>query len=192
MEVSKTINKHLVKIVVVSLVLLAILWRLTPHVPNFAPVSAVALVLSMTLGWRKSLVAVIAIMAVSDLAIGGYSGMHWTWIGFGLIVALGYGIRHLPILWRIIGGALGASITFFVVSNFGTWVSSGMYTLNLTGLIQCYIMAIPFFKATLVSDIAFSAVLLTSYELYSSYTKLPKTRRISRPSVVKNPALRTS
>lgn len=175
MEISKTLNKHLVKIVVVSLVLLAILWRLTPHVPNFAPVSAIALVLSMTLGWEKSLAAVLSIMAVSDLAIGGYSGMHWTWLGFGLIVALGYGIRHLPAAWRIVGGSLGASAVVFVVSNFGTWISSGMYTLDLAGLIQCYVMAIPFLKATLVSDLAFTVVLLTSYELYRSYARIPKT-----------------
>lgn len=177
MEVPKTLNKKLVTAVVASLILLGIAWRLVPHVPNFAPISAIALVLSMTIGWRKSLLAVLAIMAVSDLVIGGYSGMYWTWLGFGLIVALGYGIRRLPMVWRILAGALGASTLFFIVSNFGTWISSGMYSLDFTGLAQCYAMAIPFLKATLASDLVFTAALLTNYELYMAYIRLPKAQR---------------
>lgn len=186
MEVPKTLNKKLVTAVVASLILLGIAWRLVPHVPNFAPISAIALVLCMTIGWRKSLLAVLAIMAVSDLVIGGYSGMYWTWLGFGLIVALGYGIRRLPMVWRILAGALGASTLFFIVSNFGTWISSGMYSLNLAGLIQCYTMAIPFFKATLASDLIFTGLLLTSYEIYATYVRLPKTERAATHIYSKN------
>ncbi len=186
MEIPKTLNKNLVIAVVASLILLGIVWRLVPHVPNFAPISAIALILSMTVGWRKSLLAVLAIMAASDLVIGGYSGMHWTWFGFGLIVALGYGIRRLPMVWRILAGALGASTLFFIVSNFGTWISSGMYSLNLAGLIQCYTMAIPFFKATLVSDLVFTGFLLTSYEIYATYVRLPKTERVVASTYSKN------
>lgn len=180
MEVPKTLNKHLLLAIVASLILFGIAWRLTPHTPNFAPISAIALALSMILGWRKSLLAILVVMAVSDLVIGGYSGMQWTWLGFGLVVALGHSIKHLPVAWRIASGALGASVLFFVVSNFGTWISSGMYSLDLAGLIQCYSMALPFFKTTLVSDLLFTATLLTGYELYLAQAHLSSARPTAR------------
>lgn len=165
MEVPKTINKQLVVAAVAALVLFAIAWRLTPHTPNFAPVSAIALILGATLGWRTSLLAVLLIMGLSDLAIGGYTGMEWTWLGFGLIVGLGYAIKNLPAAWRVPVGALGASGLFFIVSNFGTWLASGMYTPDLAGLVQCYAMALPFLKATLLSDLTFTTLLFAAYEL---------------------------
>ncbi len=174
MEISKIINKHLIKIAILVLILLTVFWRLGPHIPNFAPVSAVALVLSMTIGWRKSLAITLTIMAISDLAIGGYSGMQWTWLGFALITVFGYTIRRLQMTWRILGGALGASMIFYIVSNFGTWLSSGMYAPNIAGLVECYVMALPFIKATIVSDLFFTSILLASYEVVKGY----KTERL--------------
>src|SRR5690606_32089846 len=109
-------------------------------------------------------------MAASDLAIGTYSSMYWTWLGFGSIAGLGYMLRKLPAAWRLPVGALGASTLFFLVSNFGTWVSSGMYSLDITGLVQCYTMALPFFRTTLQSDILFSVLLLSIYETFQVAT----------------------
>ena len=164
MEVPKTIDRYLATIIVIALVLFGVWWRLTSHMPNFAPIGAIALTSGMILGWKKSLVVVVATMAISDLVIGSYSSMQWTWLSLGLIGGLGYMIRKLPLAWRIPVGAFGASGVFFVVSNFGTWISSGMYSLDLSGLVQCYIMALPFLKATLLSDTIFIALFLIAYE----------------------------
>jgi len=50
-----------------------------------------------------------------------------------------------------------------LVSNFGVWASGVLspvtnlpYEKNLNGLINCYFLAIPFFKNTLFSTIIFS------------------------------------
>lgn len=173
MEVPKTINKHGVAVGIGLLLFLAIVWRLTPHVPNFAPVSAVALLVSTTLGWRQSLLAVLVIMGISDSILGGYAGIEWTWLGFGLITLLGYSIRHIPLSWRIPVGAFGASSIFFIVSNFGTWIASGMYSLDLSGLLQCYTMALPFLKATALSDLVFTATFLAANEFARAYVNEP-------------------
>lgn len=167
MEIPKTVAKSLTAALVLALVFLGILWRLTPHIPNFAPVSALALLGGMTLGWRKSIVVVLAAVAVSDFLIGFYPGMQWTWLGFGLIACLGMLIKNVSLAWRIPLGAFGASVLFFLVSNFGTWIASGMYSLDISGFIQCYIVALPFFRATLASDLLFTTLLLSAYEAYA-------------------------
>ena len=40
-------------------------------------------------------------------------------------------------------------------TNFGVWVFSEFYTKDLEGLLQCYVLAIPFFTNTIISTIAF-------------------------------------
>ena len=52
--------------------------------------------------------------------------------------------------------SLLGSFIFFIFSNFGVWYFSTIYENNLNGLMNCYIMAIPFFKNTLISTILFS------------------------------------
>ena len=56
-----------------------------------------------------------------------------------------------------IGGALGASVLFFIISNFAVWLSDPDYPLTWGGLLLCYEMAIPFFRGTLASDLLYSA-----------------------------------
>lgn len=169
MEVPKTITKYLPLLLIVALVLFGIVWRLMPHVPNFAPIGAIALIAGLALGWKKSLWVVLGIMLISDLVVGFYPGMQWTWLSFLLIVGFGLHVKKLAPHWRIPAGVLGSSGLFFIVSNFGTWIASGMYSLDFAGLIQCYVMALPFLKATLLSDLLFTTLLLTAYEAVTMY-----------------------
>ena len=59
--------------------------------------------------------------------------------------------------------AVVSAIQFFIISNFGVWLSGTIYSFDIEGLIQCYVMAIPFFGNTLVSELFYSFVLFGSY-----------------------------
>ncbi|MDP3057317.1 MAG: hypothetical protein Q8N37_02235 [bacterium] len=59
---------------------------------------------------------------------------------------------------RILGLAgvgIISSVFFFLYTNFGWWLVSGMYPHTLDGLIQCYIMGLPFFKNNLIGNLIF-------------------------------------
>src|SRR6185437_14599650 len=47
------------------------------------------------------------------------------------------------------------------VINFAVWLFGTMYDKSFAGLLQCYTMAIPFFRGTLVSDLVFTPVLFS-------------------------------
>jgi len=68
--------------------------------------------------------------------------------------------------------ALGASVIFFIVSNFGVWFSGVMYPKDLSGLVACYVAGIPFFQNTVLGDLFYSAILFGVFEL--SVRKVPK------------------
>jgi small-conductance mechanosensitive channel len=46
-----------------------------------------------------------------------------------------------------------SSISFFIWTNFGHWITTNMYTKDLGGLIDCYINAIPFLKPQLAGNL---------------------------------------
>jgi len=63
-----------------------------------------------------------------------------------------------------------SAVIFFIVSNFGVWLIG--YPKSLPGFILCYEQAIPFFKNTLISTMAFSAYFYLAYRFMFYYEKI--------------------
>jgi hypothetical protein len=57
---------------------------------------------------------------------------------------------------RIFGVAFLASLVFFIVSNFGVWREGQLYPMTISGLIECYVMGIPFFGRQMIGDVGFT------------------------------------
>jgi len=172
MEIPKIVIKYKHHLLIAALVVLGISWRLMPHLPNFAPVGAIAIMAGMMFRWRRALWLPLAIIVLSDLVIGLYRGFIWTWISLAIIPLAGVLIRHLPLSWRIPLGTVSASLIFFIISNFGVWVTSGMYDHTLAGFVDCYVMALPFLRNTMISDLVFTSLLLTSFEYGTAFMRM--------------------
>ncbi len=151
----------------VFLVILGIASRLLPHAANFTPVTAIALFASAYLGLRYSLVIFLAVMLVADAFIGFYSWqiMLAVYGSFALSSAIGFFLqkhkRALPIFF----GALGSSLLFFLITNWAVWQFGTLYSHTPAGLLESYVMALPFFKNSLAGDLFYSAVLFGVFEL---------------------------
>lgn len=155
------------------LIIFAVFSRLLPHPPNFAPIAAVALFGGSVLPRKWAVSLPLLSMIVSDLFIGLHPLILFTWGSFMVIALLSNGfIKSIKPL--VIGGAsIGASVLFYLVSNFGVWLEGRMYSLTFTGLVDCYYHALPFFRYTLLGDIAFTALLFGLYVL-AYKTAFPK------------------
>ena len=68
---------------------------------------------------------------------------------------------------KIVAAAVFSATQFFIFTNFGVWLSGAIYQLNLTGLIECYVMAIPFYGNTLIGELFYVTVLFSSYHLFT-------------------------
>ena len=60
---------------------------------------------------------------------------------------------------------LASSLFFFIVTNFAVWASGDMYERTWLGLRQCYVMALPFFRNTTLSDLFYTGLLFGIYGL---------------------------
>ena len=147
-------------------VLVAAALRLVPHPPNFTPIGAMALFSGAYLGRRGlAFVAPLGGMLLSDAIIGFHSGMPFVYAAVALIVLLGWLALSRVTPLRVGGAAVASSVLFFVISNFGTWLLSGMYPITASGLAACYIAAIPFFQNTVAGDLFYAAALFGGFAL---------------------------
>lgn len=148
-------------------ILIGVLARILPHPANFTPITAIALFGGAYLTKRQSYVIPVLIMFLSDLVIGFDSyNMRISVYGSILIgVLLGSWVKKNKSSLTIIKASLIASTIFFIITNFTVWAFGTMYTKNITGLINAYLYAIPFFKNTLLGDLFYSGIFFGGYEL---------------------------
>ena len=144
--------------------------RFIPHPPNFTSLMALSFYVPAMFGLRY-LPHLLLSFVITDFIIGYHTGTHWTW-GSVLLIGFISGFFLKTRITRIIGALSGATI-FFIITNFGVWLT-GIYTLNLKGLIECYYLAIPFFGNTLISTLIFSIVIELIYTQFKLNKILPK------------------
>ena len=139
--------------------------RFIPHPPNFTGLIALGLYIPASFGLRYIPSILIALL-ISDIFLGFHSTMFFTFFSLLLIGLLSIIFKNKSI-YRLAGSFLGA-LLFFIITNFGVWLS-GYYGLTLQGLINCYILAIPFFYGTVLSTLIYS--ILFEYLLKLDFKK---------------------
>ncbi len=132
--------------------------RFLPHAVDFTPLLGIAVFVGFMSRRNPLLLAVMLILLVaSDFAIGFYSGISLVYLGYALAFGAGWLIRRRRVSNLLLSGLLSA-ILFFLASNLGVWLWSGMYVKTMAGLVECYAMALPFFPNLVVSTVATVAV----------------------------------
>jgi hypothetical protein len=150
----------------VLLIIIGVVSRLAPHPPNVTAVGALAVFSGSRYGTAKALGITIATMLLSDVILGFHAVMWATYGGFALSVLLANLLLRKQSLSRIAGVTLASSILFYLVTNFAVWfVPGSMYPKTLAGLLESYIMALPFFRNSLLGDFSYSAIFFGSYAL---------------------------
>ena len=155
------------------MVLAAAIYRIVPHPWNVAPVGAMALCGGMYLGKRYALVVPVAAMLASDLFIGFTIVSPFVYACFIVSGLMGLGLRSHKSFGWIAVGTLAGSVLFYLVTNFAHWAMTDMYPKTAAGLGQCYVMALPFFRGTLIGDALFVAAFVAVMELSARPTRQP-------------------
>ena len=151
--------------------------RVIPHVYNFSPVIALAIFGAVHYKNIK-LAYIIPLIALffSDIIINNfiynmssnvvifYEGFYWQYISYALIIFLSSKYNHKKInIKKISFLVISTSAIFFVITNFGFWLTSGLYNHSIAGLFICYVNAIPFFEGTLLGTIFYTPIFISLY-----------------------------
>jgi hypothetical protein len=183
----KTNRNYLIFVVVL---LILVLGRIVPHPPNVTPLIGLMVFSSQLLKGISFLLVPVIAMFLSDLIVNNY--IYAGYFTDFVILTPGFIWIYSPIILfafltkaklfqtvnfpKVVGLSLSGSTIFFLVSNFGVWVSSGIYALNFQGLLHCYTLAIPFYGNSIIGDLCFSISLYVAYKLSTeiSETSLKK------------------
>ena len=170
--------------IIYAIILAAVVSRFVPHMPNFAPITALAIFSAATLDWKKSVGITLAARFISDIFLGFFSwplmvavyASHLAGVLLGLWIKkstsphpsphegrVAEGREGLQKWLKIIGSSLAASVVFFLVTNFAFLYST--YPHSFAGIISSYINGLPFFRGTLMGDLGYTAALFGAYEL---------------------------
>ncbi len=189
-------------IMVGTVIISAIIMRLVPHIPNFAPITAAALFAAAYLPKKYALLVPLAAIAVSDyllLYISPFSAQVfnfsriqplsaivndttlWVWGSFMISGLLGLVLRRRRSAIRVGAITIAASLQFFVITNFGVW-AAGAYARDLSGLATSYIAGLPFLRATLLGDLFYAASFFGIYALATHSAKSEAKKPNNLPS----------
>lgn len=165
-NISKT-GKILEYLMALFLIFLGAILRLLPHPPNLAPIAGIALFGGVYLSKKIALILSILAMLISDYFLGFYqfSLMAFVYLSFLITVFLGIYLKKNKKWYTVLGGALSGSILFFLLTNFAVWTFTGWYQKSFAGLVECYAMAMPFFRNTIAGDLFYVVLFFGAFEL---------------------------
>ena len=155
------------------LIAFIILSREYSPLANFTAVGAVALFAGFLMGRIRGITIVVAGMFISDLFFEGLHDLGVMITVYSAFIACvfigsarwstGLRNRNLDRLITVFSKGIVSGTIFYLISNLGVWLFAGMYSLSLTGLIECYTMALPFFRFTWLGDVSFALLLFGNY-----------------------------
>ena len=155
------------KLFTISAIIFALaMFRLLPHLPNVSPVAAMALFGGAYFADKRMafLVPLLALF-LSDLVLGLHNSMIFVYAGFALTVAIGFLLKGKVTITNTAFATVVSSVLFFLLTNLGAWMTSGLYARSAEGLMQAYVAGIPFFQNSLLGNLVFVAVIFGGYHL---------------------------
>ncbi len=151
----------------ILLVIIGIFSRVIVHTPQFTATLAIALFAGMYLNKRLAWIVPVGMMLVTDMILGFHDTMLFTYGSMLAISAIGIFLKDRKSFGNVFAGSIGAALLFFVLTNFGAFLT--LYPRTWAGFQECYILAVPFFRSTLLSTVAYSMVLYAGYEALMKY-----------------------
>ena len=156
-------NDLMIPIIMMTLLIIS---RMISDIPNFT--ATIALIMFTSYLIRDKFLSVLVILVsqiISDLYIGIYSSMIFVYGAYVFIALLSPIIMNKLSFKSVLISSLVTPTIFYIVSNFGVWITGSTYPLSLDGLIMCYVAGIPFFDETLLSTVVFSVTIYVMMKL---------------------------
>jgi len=161
----------------ISLIIMGILLRFIPHTANFTPVAAIAIFAGVYLNKKQALIVPLLLMVLSDLFLGMHNVVLFTWGSFVLVALLGIWAKNHKTFKVIVSTAIVSSVLFYLITNFGVW-AMGWYPRTAKGLLDCYILGLPFLRAFTAATLVYTVVFFGAYEFIARKVRDSKLAKV--------------
>ena len=166
-------NRDIIALSTIIVALVAI--RTIFDIPNFNPIGAIALMGGILFHKRTTAFLItIGALFLGDIILGLSSPTYmdymfsttfmFVYISFALMILIGTALKNRASVISVTIGSILSAIMFFLVTNAGSWIALD-YDKGISGLMSAYSAGVPFFRATLVSQLLFSLGIYIVYNL---------------------------
>jgi len=158
------------KLILFFVIIVATFSRLFITVPNFSAIGSLALFCGALASRNRFsiLIPFIALIAgdlllastgklYSDYFLDGY--FMYVYFAFAITWFIGRFIKNHLKVSNVILASIIASVSFFLITNFGSWLQIEFYPKNASGLLQSYIAGLAFYKNELTSNFFLNQVI---------------------------------
>ena len=155
------------------LAVIGVLARLLPHPANFTTMGGSVVFSGSKIPRPINYLLPLAVMFITDMFLGFHKTMIFVYGSFilGIFIAEKL-LKGKPSYSRIAAVCLANSTIFFVVTNFGVWLVGSLYPRTIAGLVQCFIMAVPFWRGTILGDLVFGVGFIAVYQYFAAKESL--------------------
>jgi len=173
-DMKDQINSRHILYLAIGLILFAALTRLLPHPYNFTALGAMALFSGVTFGKHKwAYILPFIVLLLTDLILGFHFSMLPVYGCIALTVWMGTRVQGKPGIINVGILSLASSSIFFLITNLPVWYADiSLYPMTLSGTMQSYTMAVPFFKNQILGDLFYNSVIFGVYHSFAKSKKL--------------------
>ncbi|MCR4277587.1 MAG: hypothetical protein NUV80_03920 [Candidatus Berkelbacteria bacterium] len=140
--------------------------RLLPHPANMTPLGATAMFGGAKLARPWNYLVPLLILFATDLSLGFHGLMPYVYGCFMLSVWLSEKFLKQSIsVKKLVLLASANALIFFFVTNFAVWLDGRIYPPTITGLVESYVMGLPFLRNMLIGDLGYSLGIFGIYSL---------------------------
>jgi hypothetical protein len=134
-----------------------------PDLYNVEPITFATLLAGALLGGGWGLFVPLSIVAITDIFLGNSPILYFTWSAWATIGLSGLILRKskkekFSFGFKMTALGIGASLFFYLWTNFGVWLLGDLYPKTFEGLVLCYIMGLPFLKLNLLGNLVIISV----------------------------------
>jgi hypothetical protein len=155
-------------------IVLAVLTRFIPHLPNFSPVYGALLFGGAKMKKRDSVWFSALTLGASDFVLTKFIYHHnigWDELiqvaAFVSIAMTGWILRKRFSVGRLAFACLAAPTAFYLISDFGEWLGLNGYPHTWNGLVACYAAAIAFQGRIFASTVLFAGILFGAQQIHA-------------------------
>ncbi|HEV2614603.1 MAG TPA: DUF6580 family putative transport protein [Gammaproteobacteria bacterium] len=138
-------------------ILLMIASRVIPHLPNLTPTIVLSLLLGNLFNKKSAVMFFVISQAISDILLS-FLYHYPLWGSWSFFVYSGL-ILSIVFLRFNLSQALLATILFWVWTNLGVFLFSGLYLYDGEGFLRCYSLALPFLGYSFLGTLFYYSVL---------------------------------
>jgi hypothetical protein len=155
----------------ITIIFIAVVIRLLPHIPNVTPIAAMALFGGVYVNKRFALFTPLVAMIVSDIFLGFSLITLFVYGGFLLTGLIGLWLRNHKAIKSVFVASLTSSVLFFLITNVGVWLVWNFYPKTFTGLLDCLVAGLPFFRNTVLGDLFYVTLFFGGYALVTRFVE---------------------